>query len=136
MAEVPAKVIEAERFVLRDSRGHIRAELGEGDAHSIALKLYDGQGRCRIELVVASDGASGLQFWDEQGTPRVILALDADQPYIAAPSLSLNGKDGRGGVVLSVAPDGSPSVDFLKDGNVFFAVPRTESGSGPSGEPA
>jgi hypothetical protein len=128
MSEQPAKIVEAERFVLRDSNGRIRAELGAGEASSIGLKLYDGKGHVRVEVVVAKDGASGLQLWDEHGMPRVILALDPDQPYVAAPSLSLTGKDGRGGVVLSVAPDGSPSVDFLKDGKVFLAIPDPDNG--------
>ncbi len=128
MAEQPAKVVEAERFVLRDCQGRIRADLGPGEASSIALKLYDGQGNCRVELVVAKDGAAGLQLWDEQGMPRVILALDPDQPCVAAPSLSLNSKDGRGSVMLSVAPDGSPSVDFVKEGEVFLGIPGRDRG--------
>ena len=129
-----AKVVEAERFVLRDTDGRIRAELGAGEAGSIGLKLYDRQSRCRIELFVAKDGVPGMQLWDENEMPRVILALDRDEPYIAAPSLSLTAKGGSAGVLLSVAPDGSPSIDFMKDRKVFLGIP--EYGNTPEDDPA
>ena len=126
MSEKAAKVIETERFVLRDSQGRVRAELGEGTQHAVALKPFDEHQRCRVEVVVAADGTAGIQFWDEGGLPRVILALDPDKPYIAAPSLSLTGRDGQSGVVLSVAPDGTPSISFLKDGAPFCELPGQE----------
>src|SRR5262245_14707376 len=107
-----SKVIEAERFVLRDSAGRIRAELGETQHGAIGLHLYDDHGKVRAELVVARDGASGLQLRDEAEFPRVILYLDTDRPDIATPGLSLNSRDGKGNIGLSVGPDGSSSVDF------------------------
>jgi hypothetical protein len=135
MPEQETKVVEADRFVLRDSHGIVRANLGTDKNDSVALKLYDSHGRARIEVIVGNDGTSGLQLWDEQGMPRVILALDPDQPYVAAASLSLNSKDGRGGVIVSVAADGSPAIDMVKDGKVFLAIPEHDriSGQGNAG---
>jgi hypothetical protein len=100
-AEKP-KVVEAERFVLRDSSGNVRAEIGISTRQVAALKLYDGAGRCRVELLVTKDGTSGLQFQDQDGTPRVVVYLDQVEQQTGNPCLSLVGKDGKVFAELSV----------------------------------
>ncbi|MBI1913441.1 MAG: hypothetical protein HYS12_01595 [Planctomycetes bacterium] len=107
-----AKVIEAEKFVLRDSSGKVRAELGDLGHDSIGLRLFDGEGRERAVLLVAKDGAVGLQLSDDTGFPRAMLGLDPDSPHIATPVFSLNSREGIGGLALYVSPDGVSGLDF------------------------
>jgi hypothetical protein len=123
------KVVEAEKFVLRDSTGKIRAELGEGEGSAIGLKLFDGNGRCRAELVVASDGGSGLQLRDDNGKLRVILSLDQDEATVATPSLSMNARDGKNGVNLLVTSYDAALVFRGEDGKVICELPETASGN-------
>jgi hypothetical protein len=108
------KVIEAEKFVIRDSTGTVRAQLGDLGDDSIGLCLSDREGRRRAELLIGNDGTLGLQLWDDNEIPRVILSLDSDRPDIATPALSFNGRDGLGGMSLSVGPDGD-SMLSLRD---------------------
>lgn len=67
------KVVEAERFILRDASGKIRAELGvEGDGMA-ALRLYDTAGQRRAELAVNAGGTPWLGLYDETGKVRAFL---------------------------------------------------------------
>ncbi len=73
------KVVEAEQFILRDSNGKHRAQLG-----------------------VKADGLVGLVLFDQKGQSRAAVALEAD----GTPSLGLFEKDGKGGVLMGVIPRG------------------------------
>jgi hypothetical protein len=123
MTEDSAKVVEAQRFVLRDFEGRIRAALGAETNGSVALRIYDGENRRRIELVVASSGGVGLQIWDEDNQARVVLGLDSPGPHVATPALSLIGKDGKGGVELAVGQNGVSFLEIFKDGQTLFRIP-------------
>jgi hypothetical protein len=93
---VPAHVVEAERFVLRDSTGRIGATLG-WERDDVRLALHDPAGRPRVvlalgggpglslldpdgrtvraALVIGPDGAPGLALFDSSGKPRLAAAL-------------------------------------------------------------
>src|SRR5262249_31295954 len=64
-----AKVVEAERFVLRDAAGTVLAELRPREGGP-SLELHDKDGRTRVLLTVAADGASELRFQDRDGRRR------------------------------------------------------------------
>lgn len=84
-----AKVIEAEKFVLRDPTGRERAELS-----------------------VLADGSPTLGFVDPDGKPRALFGLGAD----GAPGLALLGPDDKGRLTLSVRRDGAAAVILVDAG--------------------
>ncbi len=106
-----AKVIEAEKLVLRDSTGAVRAVLGEEKSFGYCLTLYDENEKGRIFLGSARehyylsfrrangelaadlevDGGSSLRLWDRNGTNRVHLAVW----YQGLPMIHINNKDGK-----------------------------------------
>jgi hypothetical protein len=51
-----SRVIEAERFVLRDVAGRLRADLSMDPKHGPGLRLYDQAGKRRAELMVWAEG--------------------------------------------------------------------------------
>ena len=106
------RTVEAERFVLRDAAGHLRAELTVDGEQSVALRFKDGDGRPRLTvgtengaalivlneqggklragLVALPHGAPGLNLYDKTGKPRAELTLNRD----GAPALTFNDRDG------------------------------------------
>lgn len=68
-------VVEAEGFVLRDSRGRTRAHLSLIADGSVALGLANQSGDTRVALVVGVDGAPQLTLQDADGKTRVIIGM-------------------------------------------------------------
>ena len=89
-----AKVVEAEQFILRDSKGRMRGSfMLTNDAPGLILRDEDGRGRIglgvtangdanlqltskdsnSIDLRVKNDGTRGLRIQDEHWRPRVTL---------------------------------------------------------------
>jgi mono/diheme cytochrome c family protein len=66
-------VLEAERFVLRDAQGKVRAELKlhEGQPNLI---LFDEQGQRRLRLGLHADRSAGLVVYDRDAAAPVALA--------------------------------------------------------------
>ena len=71
------KVLEAERFVLRDTNGSIRAELGFIDGASVLL-LNDKDGKPGVALSVLPDGPRRISLLDRDGRTRSVLTARAD----------------------------------------------------------
>ncbi len=71
------KVLEAERFVLRDTNGSIRAELGFIDGASVLL-LNDKDGTPGVALSVFPDGPRRVSLLDRDGRIRSVLTARAD----------------------------------------------------------
>jgi hypothetical protein len=113
MGQKPApRVVEAERFILRDAAGRARAELVVDGEQSVALRFKDADsmprlslgtengaavlvlneqgGRVRAGLVTLSHGAPALTFYDNNGRNRAELALTRD----GVPALTINDRDG------------------------------------------
>jgi hypothetical protein len=113
MGQKPApRVVEAERFVLRDAAGRARAELVVDGEQSVALRFKDADsmprlsigtengaavlvlneqgGRVRAGLVTLSHGAPALTFYDNNGKNRAELALTRD----GSPALTIVDRDG------------------------------------------
>jgi hypothetical protein len=83
------KVVEADKFIVRDENGQARAEISVTGRGIVALRLRDGRGICRTELTVSSSGTSGLQFYDGTGTTRLVLYLDANTSEPNSPAITL-----------------------------------------------
>lgn len=92
------KSLEAEEFVLRDSRGQVRAALGTAQNGSATmLQIFGENGKPRTRLTVASDGTSSLEVIDsgervrvlvgvkDNGSPRIWLGNEAGKIVWRAP---------------------------------------------------
>jgi mono/diheme cytochrome c family protein len=71
------RVVKAERFVLCDPEGRVRAELGQGQ-EAPTLTLYDTKGTDRVSLAVSQDGIAQLALKDREGKNRIVLAVHPD----------------------------------------------------------
>ena len=92
-----AKVVEAEKFVVRDANGGVGAVLG-----------------------VTTDNNSGLEIRDKNGKAGVTLGMGAS----GNPAMRLDGKDRKTGIALGVRPDNSPGLELYdKDGKVIWTAP-------------
>jgi len=66
----------AEEFLLRDSRGQVRASLGTTQNPSATiLQIHSETGKPRTRLIVAGDGTSSLEFMDSGDRVRVLLGV-------------------------------------------------------------
>ena len=78
------KSLEAEEFVLRDSRGQVRASLGRAqNASTTLLQIFGENGKPRTRITVSSDGTSSLEIIDSSERVRVLLGVkDNGSPRI------------------------------------------------------
>lgn len=105
--------VEAQSFILKDSNGHVRAELGlTGSAPS--LKFKDESGSALVTLALNSDAPGGpmLLLSDPQHHASVALSVLEH----AGPQLSLTGERADIQLHMGVAPDGTTLELSDKDG--------------------
>jgi len=74
------KTVSAGKFVLKDDRGHIRAELSS-QQNTTNFALYDVQGVHRASLAL-SDGDPGFHLYDESGFRRAVIGISEEGPRI------------------------------------------------------
>ena len=114
------RVIEAERFVLRDSAGRARAELGVDGEHSVALRFKDADGLPR--LTVGIENGTALVVLNEQGGK--LRAGLVTLPH-GAPALSLYDGSGKARAEFALNRDGAPAIAFYdRDGFGIFSTPK------------
>jgi hypothetical protein len=100
-------VIEAERIILRDTVGSIRAELSVAKEGGVALRFLDEKGKTRAILGLASDSASpSLKLSDNEGVGRAWLTVDPD----GSSRLTLRDRKERPRAGLIAEADGSPRL--------------------------
>ena len=99
------RVMEASRFVLRDTLGQVRAELKTEEDLSPRLVLFDAHGASRAWLDLSKKGEPTLRFWDAMGKPLVELSTVADRPR-----LSLFSPEGNDGVTVWTAKEGGSGL--------------------------
>ena len=102
--------LEAERFVLRDGAGNVRASLGLRPDGTAALVLADDTQQERVVLSVTAPGLAGLDLSDRTGHLRAGLGVRAD----GAAQLSLLDQGDRPRVEIKAHGDGRPSVFGLR----------------------
>lgn len=78
------KSLEAEEFVLRDSRGQVRASLGTAqNPNATVLQIFGENGKPRARIAVSNDGTSSLEVIDSGERVRVLLGVkDNGSPRI------------------------------------------------------
>jgi hypothetical protein len=109
-AAVPrGRVVEAQKFVLKDASGRVRAELGPTDTDKeIALRFRDTVGLLRV-IVGLQEETSLLVLSDKTGRPRAGLVTLAQ----GAPAFTLYDTTGRPRVELGLAREGEPHAALL-----------------------
>lgn len=108
VANGSARVIEAEKFVLRDASGASRTELTVLPDGSPTLGFLDKDEKPRALLGLAPDGSPGLAFLDTNEKARLTLTFAG-----GAPAIAVIDKEGRVRAKLDVATDGVPGLAFL-----------------------
>lgn len=91
------KVVEANKFLLRDDAGRIRAELGIEDGTGPILALFDEEQRPRARLAVRF-GVPNLALLSENGVSRIELSGGG----IGSPSITLCDTAGKPRLDLSL----------------------------------
>lgn len=117
MAQAPARqrVIEAQEFVLRDTRGNSRGVWSvAGDSES-ELTFSDSAGRSELSLL-ASREQSNVVVFDDHTKPRVVLGMVGGQPslvlnspggtplLVEEPSMGIHFIDANGTSQMSLGP--------------------------------
>ena len=129
------RVVEAERFILRDAGGNMRAWLGVDAKNWVGLSLFDKDEKPRVGLTVYADGSADLKLRDAEGTLRAGLEASADGKtnlvlydveergrvglFVLGDGLgglSLYDAEGKNRVALGVESDGGPYLSFFDAG--------------------
>lgn len=134
-----APVVEAERFVVRDQAGRIRAEFGLGRGGVVALTLSDETAKPCISIFVGPSGWPTLLLLDQAGRYRMRLHVDEG----VSPGegnharVCLQGSSPCPSAELSVGEAGGPVLTFLnQDGDATtIGGSRELFGSGLRSQP-
>ena len=105
-----AKNVDAERFVLRESNGKMRASLAFTTKGVPALKFYDVNGNVAIVMGVVSDGGPMMAF-HKDGKPRAWLKGGGQNPTF---TLHDNMGDIRAMLELD-SKSGEPSLHLVNE---------------------
>jgi hypothetical protein len=121
-----AEVVEAERFVVRDGEGHVRAVIGVNQDGASRIVLQDRDGRERLRLSLLPDGSPGMTFADREGRSRAVLGLLPDETS----TLVFADRWGMTRAVLGLSPDESSTLVFAdRNGEARVGVGIESDGS-------
>lgn len=101
-------VLEATMYIVRDSDGKTRAELGVSEGHTAALVLRDRNERGRVWVGVSAAGAPRLQFRDADGRPVIELEATTQEQLV----LQLHSRASSSSARLAVAASGDPELSL------------------------
>jgi len=108
-----AKEIEAERFVLRDASGKVRASLGFSEDERMGLTLFDKSGKNRIWLgVLDKNNTVSLALRNQKGELRVGIGVTEESSMMIA-----YGKDDKANFLLST--DDGGSISLMRKGELW-----------------
>jgi hypothetical protein len=105
----PPRIVEAERYVLRDAAGAPRAWLGVAPDGAVGLELLDGARVVRTALLLRSDGVAALRLNDKNGHSRSLLSVGSEETH----GLEFIDRDRRVRAQVGLRPDGSPGMVML-----------------------
>jgi hypothetical protein len=103
------KVVDAERFNLRDATGQLRAVLGSSGDGATSLLLYNATGMHQAGLGVMPDGSASVFLGNPAGRTVTELTLYRD----GTPTLVIRDRAGKTRALLGAASDGAPFAYFL-----------------------
>jgi hypothetical protein len=105
-----ARVVEAERFLLHDAEGKIRASLQIMPGGGPALSLYDGQSLRRAFIGLEPDGSPGIGLTSD-GSTGIGLKIKPD----GARLLGIIGPNGKDRATLGLSPEGNAVLRLAGD---------------------
>jgi hypothetical protein len=115
------RVVEAQKFVLRDSEGKSRAELSLRERGGVGLDLRDGAGTPRASLLLLRPDAPMLALRDGSGRSRLVLSA-ADE---GATDMLIKDARGNARVLLGVSHRGSGGIEvYAPNGTVIWKAPK------------
>jgi hypothetical protein len=94
--------VRAQRFLLVDASGKLRAVLGAATGGAVSLGLLDNDDKIRSVLIVDANGTPRLEMLGADETRRVMLSVFPNRS-----GLGLFGEGAHGGAILDVAADGT-----------------------------
>jgi hypothetical protein len=100
------KLVEAEKFLLRDANGMPRAMLATQPSGATALVLSDKSGTLRASLNVTPSGSPSLDLYDRKGKSRIVFGVQED----SRPLLVFYDENEKSRVDLEVRQDGTPAL--------------------------
>ncbi|NIO09996.1 MAG: hypothetical protein GTO40_19125 [Deltaproteobacteria bacterium] len=116
-----SRVLESERFILRDSDGRMRAYLGFTRKGIPALKMFDVNGNAAFILGVISDGSPVMTF-QKNGTPRALLSGTGKNP-----SFTLHDYKGNVRAMLDLeSKSGEPSLRLFSENGRLLTLGRSD----------
>jgi len=115
-AKSVVKEIRANKFILEDENGKIRAGLYI-NSDGPQFRLWDENGKPRATMSVFKDGP-GLRLFDENGKPRAGLVV-----FMDGPGLRLFDENGKPRAKLGLSTDGTGLVLYDENGKVSWSAP-------------
>ena len=83
--------------------------------------LGNNETKSLLSVGLEEKGQPGIHYSIGEKSYRGAWRIDPDN----GSSFAIAGPDGRSGVIIRVAPDGSPSLNMTdKDGKVIFQIPK------------
>lgn len=77
------KTVVAERFLLTDSNGTVRAVLGVNEQGEVMFGLSDARGNIRADVSVTAGGLPRVELCDSAGNTRALMCVDEqDAPAV------------------------------------------------------
>ncbi len=101
------RTIEAERFILKDLNGRVRADLGM-DKNGVRLLLQDENEKVRLNTAVLAEGP-GIAMFDENGAIRYTVSHSS-----RGPSMVFNDENQKPRAVMRLFKEG-PGLAFLDE---------------------
>jgi hypothetical protein len=111
------QVLEAKKFLLRDTDGRIRGAWGTNGDGSVQMLLQDEVGRTRLRFSVLPDGSSGLAFVDSANHSRIVVGVLPDE----SANIVIADEGGKTRAVFGVAPNGATTLVFADRGGTTKA---------------
>ena len=119
------RVIEAQKFVLKDSEGRVRAELSTERDEAPKLWLFDESNHRRAEFSLLANGTPGVRFLDKNQKIRAALELAEGKAV-----LNLRDSESHTRAELVVTASGDPYLQLRdRDGKTFWTSPEIATGA-------
>jgi hypothetical protein len=138
------QTIEADRFLLKDANGRIRADLGLDKNGGVRLLLNDENEKQRLNAAAFSEGP-GLALFDENGAVRFSVSQSSRGPSLVfndenqkprsvmrlfkeGPGLAFLDEKENDRMVLSLTKTNGVSMDMLEAGKQLLVALRARNG--------
>lgn len=124
----PARIIQADKVILKGPDGSARMILSGGNEHGAASILFLGPDvKPALSVMLTREGTGAIRLRNGRG--GVTIAAETDGQSIIA----IEDREGRERIRVRVAPDGKPEVEKIGLGTVPKDDKPSEGGDGRPG---